>query len=129
MSPMTLGTMTSVLLVWMVLVLIPMVPGGMIDTRDFSALPRWQFNAFNVFLTSLGLASLVTAWFALDGKYPALVVALVLGLLHIGVFGFDLAGIFPKVADPLPVQLLILEVLDLAAAGALVVVVVQGLRR
>jgi hypothetical protein len=129
MSPVALGTMASVLLVWTVLVLIPMVPGGMIDTRDFAGLPRWQFNAFNVFLTSLGLASLVTAWFTLDGGHPALAVALVIGLLYIGVFGFDLAGIFPKVADRLPVQLLVLEVLDLAAAGALVVVTVQGLRR
>jgi hypothetical protein len=125
----TLGTVTAVLLVWSVLVLIPMAPGGMIDTRDFAALPRWQFNGFNVFLTSLGLAGLVTAWFALDGGRPAFAVAVVVGCLLIAVFGFDLAGIFPRVADPLPVQLLVLEVLDLAAAGALVAVAVQGLRR
>jgi hypothetical protein len=128
MTSMGLGTVTAVLLVWSVLVLIPMAPGGLVDTRSFASLPRWQFNAFNVFLTSLGLASLVTAWFALSGGRTAFAAAIVLGLLYIAVFGLDLAAVFPKVADPLPVQLLVLEVLDLAAAGALVVVAVQALR-
>jgi len=123
-----LGTATAGLLVWCVLLLIPMVPGGLIDTRDFSSLPRWQYNAFNVFLTSLGIVTLVTAWFALSGGTAALVTALVLGCAYVAVFGLDLAGIFPKVADPLPVQLLILESIDLASAGVLVVVAAQGLR-
>lgn len=60
-----LATVTAALLVWEALLLIPMVPGKLIDTRDFSPLPRWQYNGFNVYLTSLGLASFVVAGFAM----------------------------------------------------------------
>lgn len=42
------------------LLLIPVVPGGKIDTRDFSALPRRQYRGFNVLLTTLGLVTLAT---------------------------------------------------------------------
>ncbi len=96
------------------------------DTRDFSALPRWQYRLFNVFLVSLGLASLTTATFAVLGT-EVFFAAVVIGLLYVLVFALDLAKVFPVVEDPLPPQLLVLEVLDLALGGVLVVVAVEGL--
>lgn len=38
-----------------------MVPGGFVETRDFSAYPAIVLGAFNVLLTVLGLGSLVLA--------------------------------------------------------------------
>lgn len=123
-----LTTVTAALLVWETLLLIPMVPGKLIDTRDFSPLPRWQFNSFNVLLTSLGLASIVTAGFAMTGARWTFVVAIVLGVLYVAVFAADLAEVFPVVPDPIPVQLLVLEAISLASAGVLVVVAITGAR-
>lgn len=122
-----LFTLTACLLVALVLILIPMVPGGLVDTRDFRELPRWQFNAFNVFLTSLGIASFVVAGFALARAPWVFVVALVLAALYVAVFALDLARIFPVVTDPLPSQLLVLEVIDLALGGILMVIAIEGL--
>lgn len=122
-----LFTLTACLLVALVLILIPMVPGGLVDTRDFRELPRWQFNAFNVFLTSLGIASFVVAGFALARAPWVFVAALVLAALYVAVFALDLARIFPVVTDPLPSQLLILEVIDLALGGILMVIAIEGL--
>lgn len=121
-------TSIAVLLTWQVLLLIPMVPGKLIDTRDFSGLPRWQFNAFNVFLTSLGLASFVTIGFATIGHAWTPSVAIVLGVLYLAVFFSDLLKIFPVVKDPLPTQLLILEAISLASAGVLTVLAAHALR-
>jgi hypothetical protein len=123
-----LTTAVATLLVWKVLLLIPMVPGKLIDTRDFSSLPRWQYNWFNVFLTSLGLASLVVAGFAVTGNSWVFLPALVLALLYIIVFFLDLFEIFPVVKDKLPVQLLILEAIVLGSAGVLLVISITGLR-
>ncbi|MDD2436055.1 MAG: hypothetical protein PHG27_05695 [Massilibacteroides sp.] len=121
-------TFISALLVWEVLLLAPMVPGKLIDTRDFSALPRWQFNGFNFFLTSLSLISLIVAGFAIAGNTWVFWPSLVLSLLFILVFAFDLLGIFPVVEDKLPVQLLILESISLSSAGVLFILSVAGLR-
>jgi hypothetical protein len=123
-----LTTAVATLLVWKVLLLIPMVPGKLIDTRDFSSLPRWQYNWFNVFLTSLGLASLVVAGFAVTGNSWVFLPALVLALLYIIVCFLDLFEIFPVVKDKLPVQLLILEAIVLGSAGVLLVISITGLR-
>ncbi|MFC4138633.1 MULTISPECIES: hypothetical protein [unclassified Microbacterium] len=123
-----LGTLTAALLVWEALLLIPMIPGKLIDTRDFSPLPRWQFNTFNVFLTTLGLASFVVAGFAMADQHWAFVAALVLSLGYVAVFAADLFEVFPVVPDRLPVQLLILEAIALASAGVGVVIAIQGMR-
>lgn len=123
-----LSTAAAVFLIWEVLLLIPMVPGKLLDTRDFSPLPRWQYNLFNVFLSSLGIASFVVAWFALEGQPWAFVATLVLGILYAAVYFADLLAIFPVVPDPLPVQLLILEAISLASAGVGIVIAIQGIR-
>jgi hypothetical protein len=122
------ATTIAALLVWETLLLIPMVPGKLIDTRDFTPLPRWQYNGFNVFLTSLGLAGFTVAGFAMANQHWVFVAALVLGLLYVAVFAADLGAVFPVVPDPLPVQLLVLEAIALASAGVIVVIGIQGMR-
>lgn len=124
---MNIYTAIACLLVALTLILTPMAPGGQVDTRNFDALPRWQYNTFNVFLISLGICSLVTAGLALAHHPATFIIALVLGALFAAVFTFDLARIFPVVSDPMPSQLLVLEVLNLALGGVLVVLAIQGL--
>ncbi len=116
----------AVLLVAMTLILTPMAPGGIIDTRDFAPLPRWQFTLFNIFLVSLGLASFVVAGFSLSGATWVYVPAIVLGALFIAVYAADLAEVFPVVPDRMPSQLLVLEVINLALAGTLVTLSIRG---
>ncbi|MFD9424223.1 MULTISPECIES: hypothetical protein [unclassified Streptomyces] len=123
-----LTTLTGAFLVWEALLLIPMVPGKLVDTRDFSSLPRWQYNGFNAYLTSLGLASFVVAGFAMAGQGWVFVAALVLSLGYAVVFAADLGAVFPVVPDRLPVQLLVLEAIALASAGVGAVIAIQGIR-
>ena len=123
-----LTTTVAAFLVWEVLLLAPMLPGKLIDTRDFSSLPRWQYNLFNVFLTSLSLVSLFVAGFAVLGNTWVFWPALVLASLYAVVFAFDLFEVFTVVKDKLPIQLLILESISLASAGILLVVCIAGLQ-
>jgi len=122
-----LFTAVACSLVALCFVLVPMAPGGLVDTRDFSALPRWQFSLFNVFLISLGVASLVTAGFAIAEAPGVFIAALVISALYVAVFALDLGRVFPVVADALPAQLLVLEVINLAVAGVTAVLAIKGL--
>lgn len=117
----------SFLLVWETLLLIPMIPGKLIDTRDFSDLPKWQYNLFNVFLTSLGIISLVAAVFSLLEVTWTFLLSLVIGCLYAFVFYADLFKIFPVVKDPLPLQLLVLEAIGFASAGVIIILSIKGL--
>lgn len=127
MSHSLLATLTGAFLIWEALLLIPMVPGKLIDTRDFSPLPRWQYNGFNAYLTLLGLASFVVAGFSLADQPWVFAAALVLSLGYIAVFAADLGAVFPVVADPPPVQLLVLEAVALASAGVGAVIAIRGM--
>jgi hypothetical protein len=105
-----------------------MVPGKLIDTRDFSTLPRWQYNLFNAFLTSLGMASLVVAGFGVMGYAWVFLPALIIGSLYVTFSFLDLFEIFPVVKDKLPLQLILLEALVLASGGVLIIFSIAGLR-
>ena len=119
--------LVACLLVWQVLLLAPMVPGKLIDTRNFNSLPRWQYNGFNIFLTSLSLFSLIIAGLAVLGKGWVFIPSLICSLLYLFVFGFDLFEVFPVVKDKAPLQLLILECISFASSGILFVVSLVGL--
>ena len=118
----------AVLLVWQVLLLIPMVPGMLIDTRDFSDLPRWQFNGFNILLTSLGLSTFIAAGYALAEKQLAFWAALFIGTIFLVLTALDLFKVFPNVKDKPPVQLLVLEAIGFASAGVLATVAFYSIR-
>lgn len=120
------ATVAAAMLVGQTLLLIPMVPGKLIDTRDFAPLPRWQYTSFNVFLSSLGLVSFIMAGLLLANVGWAFAVTAVLAVLFGAVFLSDLLEVFPVVPDRMPVQLLVLEAISLASAGGLLVVALRG---
>jgi hypothetical protein len=85
-----------------------MVPGGFVETRDFSAYPAVVLGAFNVFLTILGLGSLVVAFFiARSGRGRGW--AGFAGVAFVGVYLLDLGGLFPVPPDPMSTLLATLE--------------------
>ncbi len=98
----------STLLVASALNLALMVPGGFVETRDFSAYPAVVLGAFNVFLTVLGLGSLVLAYLiAKTGRGNGW--AGLAGLVFVSVYLLDLGRIFPVPPTPMSMLLATLE--------------------
>lgn len=85
-----------------------MVPGGFVETRDFSAYPAIVLGGFNVFLTVLGLGSIVLAYFvAKTGKGYGW--AGLAGFAFVAVYLLDLGRIFPVPPNPMSALLKTLE--------------------
>ncbi|MQP66931.1 hypothetical protein GE253_16500 [Niveispirillum sp. SYP-B3756] len=99
---------TAVLLIASAVNLALMVPGGFVETRDFSAYPAAVLLAFNVFLTVLGLGSLVLVHFLMKtGK--GRVWAGLAGLAFTAVYLLDIGRIFPVPPNPMSTLLATLE--------------------
>ncbi|WP_414898356.1 hypothetical protein [Rhodovulum sp. YEN HP10] len=98
----------AALLVLSTLNLTLMVPGGFVETRSFPGYGVPVLASFNVFLTLLGLGSLVLAYRVLRtgrvGIYPALA-----GAAFMAVYLLDLATIFPVAAAPMSTTLARME--------------------
>jgi len=98
----------TALLVASALNLASMVPGGFVETRDFSAYPSMVLAAFNVFLTVLGLGSLVLAYGVTKTgsgyRWSALA-----GFAFVAVYLLDLFRIFPVPPNPMSSLLATLE--------------------
>lgn len=85
-----------------------MVPGGFVETRDFSAYPTIVLGAFNFFLTVLGLGSLVLAYIVTKaGRGCGW--SVLAGFAFVGVYLLDLGRIFPVPANPMSMLLATLE--------------------
>lgn len=105
-----------------------LVPGGPIETRSFSHINSLTLGAFNTFLTVLGLGSLLLIYFVLKSERWAFFVAAVCGLSYVGVYGLDLAQVFPVSPDAMPPALLAIEVLGTVISFPLIALSIQALR-
>ena len=95
-----------------------MIPGGFVETRDFSAYSAAVLAGFNIFLTVLGLGSLVLAWLTWRGGVrPVWGWAAAAGFA--GVYLLDLLEIFPVTPVPMSTLLETLEWLGTALACVL----------
>jgi hypothetical protein len=103
----------STLLVLSAVLLGVLVPGGPIETRDFSQISPVILGAFNTFLTSLGIGSFVFAYFALKGKCWAFIASLVCGISYFLVYALDLGKIFPVSPNEMPAALLAVEIIGI----------------
>jgi hypothetical protein len=90
-----------------------LVPGGPIETRDFSHISPVILGAFNTFMTSLGICSFVFAYFALKGKRWAFIASFICGISYFLVYGLDLGKIFPVSPNEMPAALLAIEIVGI----------------
>lgn len=105
----------AILLVVSALLLGVLVPGGPIETRDFSQISPLVLGAFNTFLTILGLGSFAFSYFVLKGRRWAFIASSISAISYFLVYILDLGKVFPISPDEMPRVLFVIEVL-----GALV---------
>ncbi|NVJ52716.1 MAG: hypothetical protein HWD90_03415 [Campylobacteraceae bacterium] len=97
------------LLVTLSVLLTILVPGGPIETRDFSHYSETTLTLFNVFLTVLGLLSFAVAFLIAKKKKYSIVLSAVFALLYIFVYILDLFEIFPTSPEAMSTTLFSIE--------------------
>ncbi|TNE63561.1 MAG: hypothetical protein EP336_17070 [Rhodobacteraceae bacterium] len=124
---MTLARTSALLIALSAITLASMIPGGFVETRNFSGYSVAVLAAFNVFLTVLGLGSLVLAYRTFSGQANGIATLLV-GLAYVAVYLLDLGHIFPIADSPMQPLLATLEWLGtllgavtMLAGGALLI--------
>ncbi|MEM6501849.1 MAG: hypothetical protein AAF685_08430 [Cyanobacteria bacterium P01_C01_bin.89] len=105
-----------------------LVPGGPIETRSFAHINPLTLGVFNTFLTILGPGSLLLAYFVWKSERWALWGSALCGLSFFGVYGLDLAQIFPVSPDAMPLALFAIEVWGTVLAFPLMAMSLQALR-
>ncbi|MEM7796314.1 MAG: hypothetical protein AAF579_17900 [Cyanobacteria bacterium P01_C01_bin.118] len=106
-----------------------LVPGGPIETRSFAHINPFTLGVFNTFLTTLCLGSLVLVYFVLRAKHWAVIAAAVCGLSYLGVYGLDLAQIFPVSPNAMPPALLVIEVVGTLVSFPLMGLSLQAMQK
>lgn len=106
----------AILLLTSSIALMTLVPGGPIETRDFSHISFIVLTLFNLFLTVLGLGSLIQAYFVSRGNEWSIRNSVFTGGSYLLVYGLDLLSIFPVSPSPMPTLLLLIELIGIALA-------------
>ncbi|WP_201772369.1 hypothetical protein [Hoeflea sp. BAL378] len=105
---------------WLLLALVAsfatLVPGGPVETRDFSGLGGLIFSGFNVFLVALGVTALAAAIGLIKGRLAFAWVAIGVCWGYVFVVLLDLGAVFPRSPDPIPLPLGLIEILDFILA-------------
>jgi len=103
-----------------------LVPGGPVETRDFSQMDARAYWAFNAFLTILGLAGFVVAYFVWRDEARGYRAAIVIGWLYVAA---DLGRVFPVSPDPTGFVLGIIMIADAILALNVVLFSYKALER
>lgn len=98
-----------------------LVPGGPIETRDFSHISPLVLGSFNVFLTALSLTSFLLSYFVWRQQRWAFVASGLSGIAYGLVYVLDLARWFPVSPDAMPPALFAIEVLGMVLSIPLAV--------
>ena len=104
-------TVTGCLLA-LVLTFATLYPGGPVENRDFSNLAPGVATQFNIFLITLGIVGLISAFFSWKGKSWAYITAIAVGWLFVFVVALDLGKVFPVSPDQTGLLLGIIMILD-----------------
>lgn len=100
----------AVLLAISVISLGSLIPGGPIETRDFSHISPVVLGGFNIFLTTLGIVSLLLLYFVIKQFRWSFVISFFCGLSYFLVYVLDLAHIFPVSPTPMSQALFVIEI-------------------
>ncbi len=125
-APRPTATAARLLLV-LVASFVTLVPGGPIETRDFSGLGGGVFWGFNAFLIALALLAVGSAVAMLRGSAAAGWGAIVAAWGYIFVVLLDLGHVFPTSPDPIPLMLGLIEILDFILAFYVLALAHRGL--
>ena len=87
-----------------------LVPGGPIETRGFSHISPFVLGSFNVFLTTLSIASFLLLYFVWRQQRWAFIGSALAGIAYFLVYVLDLARWFPVSSDAMPPALFVIEV-------------------
>lgn len=116
-----------ILLVLSMLLLSVLVPGGPVETRDFSHISPVILGLFNAFLTILGMGSLFVAYGVYRQHDWSFGWAMACGVSYLFVYLLDLASIFPVSPTAMPLSLLAIECAGSVVALPVVVLSYQQL--
>lgn len=105
------GRRAAICLVALLLFFATLVPGGPIESRDFSQLGGATFWGFNIFLISLGLMGFTSAVLSWNGRRSGLWAAVLVAWLFIAVVALDFGRVFPTSPDPMGLPLAMIEIL------------------
>jgi len=105
-----------------------MIPGGLVETRNFPNYSVAVLVAFNVFLTVLGLGSAVLTYRLLRGARPGWLPVLA-GGAYVLVYGLDLLHVFPVAEAPMSVTLASMEWIGTVLGLAIVATAAAGAGR
>ena len=122
----TIRHLVSALLVLSFGLLGSLIPGGSIETRSFSHIDPLILGAFNTFLTSLEIISLLIVYFILKDLKWAFIVSSLCAISYFIVYALDLRTLFPVSPDPMPQALFIIEVLGMIVSFPLLFLSVRG---
>lgn len=103
-----------------------LVPGGPIETRDFSHINPLILGSFNIFLTTLSLTSFLLLYFVWQRQRWAFTTSAVCAIAYCLVYILDLAHWFPVSPDAMPPALLAIEVWGMIISIPLAVLSVNG---
>ncbi|NEO93586.1 MAG: hypothetical protein F6K56_26630 [Moorea sp. SIO3G5] len=103
-----------------------LIPGGSIETRSFSHIDTLILGAFNTFLTSLEIVSLLIIYFIFKDLKWAFIVSGLCGISYFIVYALDLGTLFPVSPDPMPQALFVIEVLGMIVSLPLLFISVRG---
>jgi hypothetical protein len=106
-----------------------LVPGGPVETRDFSHMDARAYWAFNAFLTALGLAGFAAVYLVWRDEARGYQAAIVIGWLYVAVVALDLGRVFPVSPDPTGLILGIIMIADAILALNVVLFSYKALRR
>lgn len=120
---------TGALLFLSAVMLAVLVPGGPIETRDFSHINPVALATFNTFLTVLGLVSVLIVYFVVRGARWASLVSAVCGISYLLVYVLDLGHLFPVSPNAMPLLLWFIEVAGTIIAVPLTYLSFQVARR
>lgn len=102
-----------------------LVPGGSIETRDFSQINPIILGAFNTFLTVLAIGSVLLVYFIFREAKWAFIVSVICGISYFLVYVLDLGVIFPISSDPMPMALFIIEIVGTIVSVPLILMSVK----
>lgn len=106
----------AALLLLSALMLAILVPGGPIETRNFSHIDPIILAAFNTFLTALGLVSVLIVYSVARGSRWAAAISALCGISYFLVYALDLGHLFPVSPDAMPPLLWWIEVAGMIVA-------------